>query len=79
MKKSAIDEIALVPLVEITKLKMEGPTIIPPKISPITEGQQICSKSSPTRSAAIKTINMSEIMANAKIALPKNNSRTTLF
>ena len=64
MKKSAIEEIALVPLFEITKLKIEGPTIIPLNISPITEGQQNCSKSSPIKSAAIRTISISEIMAN---------------
>ena len=65
---------ALVPSLDITKPKIEGPMIIPLKISPITEGQQICSKSSPIKSAATSIIRISEIIEKAKTT-PQNRSQ----
>jgi hypothetical protein len=63
---------ALVPSLDITKPKIEGPMTIPLKISPITEGQQICSKSSPIKSAATSIIRISEIIEKAKTT-PQNS------
>jgi len=64
MKKRAIDEIALNASFAPTKPSREGPIIMPLKISPITDGRRKRSNSSPSKSAAAKTIKTSVIMLN---------------